>query len=97
MINSGRLQRAVWLEVQPIDGGYLVRRGADDHIVDIDGGYVRCDCIDQQRNGDGCKHALCVRLLHGDREVVLALRHLVARPAQRGPAPKKTLCGNSTA
>ena len=83
-IDAGRLQRAIWLEIQPVGlGGFLVRGGKDDHIVDVDGGYVRCDCVDSQRNGDGCKHALCVRLNCGDPEVALALRQLVARPGQR--------------
>ena len=84
MIDTGRLRRAVWLDCRPVGlGGFLVRGGQDDHYVDIDGGYVRCDCVDSQLNGDGCKHALCIRLHCGDPEVALALRQLVPRPAQR--------------
>lgn len=80
VIDAARLQRAVWLEVRPVAGGYLVRGGADDHIVEIDGGLVRCDCLDSQWRGDGCKHALCVRLHHGDTDVVEGLRTLVPPP-----------------
>ncbi len=81
-IDPTRLQRAIWLKIQPVSGGYLVSGGADDHIVDVDGGYVRCDCFDAQRNGDGCKHALCVRLHSGDPLLVKALRQLVPAPAR---------------
>ena len=84
MIDPTRLARAVWLAVRPVaPGRYVVSGGADDHIVEIDGEYVRCDCFDAQVHGDGCKHSLLVRLLGGDPEVVLALRQLVAKPAQR--------------
>ena len=83
MIDAGRLARAIWLKIQPVSDGYLVSGGADDHIVEIDGGYVRCDCIDAQRNGHGCKHSLAVRLHGGDPEVAKALRALVPAPAGR--------------
>ena len=83
MIDGRRLRRAIWLKIQPVSGGYLVSGGADDHIVEIDGGYVRCDCFDAQLNGDKCKHALCVRLHHGDSDVVKGLRALVAPPDGR--------------
>jgi len=83
VIDAARLARAVWLEVLPVAGGYLVRGGADDHIVEVDGGLVRCDCLDSQWRGDGCKHALCVRLHHGDTDVLEALRALVPAPAGR--------------
>ena len=89
-IDAGRLQRAVWLEVRPIDGGCLVRGGADDHIVEIDDGLVRCDCFDAQWRGDGCKHSLAVRLHHGDPEVVKALRALVPAPAGRSTQHRRT-------
>ena len=81
MIDAGRLRRAVWLEVHPVaPGRYLVSGGADDHMVDISAGWVRCDCPDAQLHGDGCKHGLCVRLHNGDPEVVRALRQLVPNP-----------------
>ncbi len=83
MIDPRRLARAIWLKIQPVSDGYLVSGGADDHIVEIDGGYVRCDCIDAQRNGHGCKHSLAVRLHGGDPEVVKALRALLPPPAGR--------------
>ncbi len=82
-IDVGRLARAVHLDCRRVaPDRYLVTGGRDDHMVDIDGGYVRCDCFDAQRNGDGCKHALCVRLHHGDSDVVNALRQLVPAPGR---------------
>lgn len=82
-IDVGRLARAVHLDVRQVGvDRYLVSGGRDDHFVEIDGGYVRCDCFDAQRNGDGCKHALGVRLHSGDPLVVKALRQLVPAPAR---------------
>ena len=87
MIDLTRLARAVHLSVQPVaPGRFLVSGGADDHMVDVSGGLVRCGCRDAQIHGDGCKHGLAVRLNSGDPEVVRAMRQLVARPAQRGAA-----------
>ena len=81
MIDSGRLQRAIWLEVEPVGPGkYLVRGGADDHVVEVDGGLVVCHCPDSQRVGDSCKHSIALRLRAGDGEVVDALRQLVPNP-----------------
>ena len=78
MIDAGRLQRAIWLEVQPVaPGRYLVRGGAGDHIVEADGGRVICHCLDSERAGDGCKHSLALRVRAGDGEVIDALRQLV--------------------
>ena len=37
MIESGRLMRAIWLQAQPIDSGYLVSGGRDRHMVAVDG------------------------------------------------------------
>ena len=83
-IDPARLRRAIWLDCRPVGlSGFMVRGGRDDHIVDVDGGYVRCDCFDAQIHGDGCKHSLLVRLLGGDPEVALALRQLVPQPARR--------------
>ena len=84
MIDTGRLRRAIRLEAKPTDAdAYRVTGGAADHAVEIvDGQYV-CDCIDAQVRGDGCKHALLVRLLAGDKEVVEALRGLVPAPDSR--------------
>lgn len=80
-IDSGRLARSIWLEVQPVSlGRYLVRGGADDHVVEVDGGLVVCHCPDSQRAGDGCKHSLALRLRAGDDEVVDALRLLIRDP-----------------
>lgn len=85
MIDPARLARALWLEVRPVaPGRYVVRGGQADHVIDVDGEYVRCDCFDAQRNGDGCKHALRVRLHRGgDHDIVRALRLLVRRPDAR--------------
>lgn len=84
MIDTVRLARAVHLEVQPVGPGrYLVRGGADDHVVEVDGGRVMCHCPDAERMGDGCKHSLALRLRAGDGEVVDALRELVGRPDGR--------------
>ena len=82
-IDADRLARAVWLDVKAVaPGRYLVSGGADSHVVVIDGGFVRCDCIDSQRVGDACKHALACRLCGGDPIVVRALRTLVTRPTR---------------
>ena len=84
MIDSGRLARAIWLEAKPIDvSAYRVRGGTRDHMVEIVDGRCFCDCIDATVRGDGCKHALLVRLLGGDKAVALALRQLVPQPARR--------------
>ena len=83
-IDSGRLQRAIWLSAKPIDvNAWRVRGGIADHMVEIVDGRCYCDCPDAQVRGAGCKHSLLVRLLNGDPEVVKALRQLVARPARR--------------
>ena len=83
MIDLGRLQRAIWLEVQPVaPDRYLVSGGAEDHVVEVDGGRVVCRCPDTWRAGDGCKHSLAVRLRAGDGEVIDALRQLVANPSR---------------
>ncbi len=80
-IDARRLQKAVWLEVQPVaPGRYLVSGGKDDHLVDVDGGRVVCRCPDSERVGDRCKHSLALRLRAGDGEVIDALRQLVPNP-----------------
>ena len=49
VIDAGRLARAVWLDCRPVGlGGFMVRGGRDDHVVDVDAVYVRCDCVDSQ-------------------------------------------------
>ena len=84
MIDSGRLARAIYLTAKPIDvNTWRVRGGTADHMVQLEDGRCYCDCIDATVRGDGCKHALLVRLLGGDPEVALALRQLVPRPARR--------------
>ena len=83
MIDSGRLARAIWLEIQPVSGGFLVTGGAGGHVVEVDGARITCHCLDAQRTGDGCKHSLAVRLRTGDGEVVDALRQLVPQPTRR--------------
>ena len=81
VIDTGRLRRAIWLEVQLVaPGRYLVSGGKDDHLVEVDGGRVTCHCLDSQRAGDGCKHSLALRLRAGDGKVIDALRQLVPAP-----------------
>ena len=83
-IDPDRLARAVWLEAKPIDvNTWRVRGGVADHMVEVVDGRCYCDCADAQVRGPACKHALLVRLLGGDPEIVLALRQLVAQPVQR--------------
>ena len=80
-IDPRRLARAVWLSCQRVaPDRWLVTGGADDHLVVVDGGLVRCGCIDSQRSGENCEHSLAVRLSEGDRDVVRVLRRLVPRP-----------------
>ncbi len=82
-IDARRLQKAVWLKVQPVaPGRYLVSGGKDDHLVEVDGGRVTCHCLDSQRTGDGCKHSLALRLRAGDGKVIDALRQLVPAPGR---------------
>ena len=89
MIDTGCLQRAIWLEVQPVaPGRYLVSGGEHDHVDDIDGGLVVGHCPDSPRAGDGCKHSLALRLRAGDGEVIDALRQLVPNP-KRYPAKRR--------
>ena len=84
VIDAGRLQRAIWLDVQPVaPSRYLVRGGADDHVVEVDGSRVICHCPDSERAGDGCKHSLALRLRAGDGEVVDALRLLIPNPRRK--------------
>ncbi len=83
VIEAGRLRRAVHLTAKPIDvAAYRVRGGTRDHMVEVVDGRCYCDCVDAQVRGPGCKHALLVRLLGGDPEVVKALRQLVPAPAR---------------
>ena len=82
-IDPTRLRRAIWLDVKPVaPDRYLVTGGADGHVVVVDGGWVRCDCLDFSIYGDGCKHALACRPHGGDPTVVVALRQLVPRPSR---------------
>ena len=91
-IDSGRLARAIWLEIQPVSGGFLVTGGATGHIVEVDGARITCHCPDAQRMGDGCKHSLATRLRTGDDEVVDALRLLIPNP-QHYPARRTRVTG----
>ena len=84
MIDSARLARGIWLSAKPIDvNTWRVRGGTADHMIEIVDGRCYCDCIDATVRGDGCKHALLVRLLGGDKAVALALRQFVPQPARR--------------
>ena len=84
MIDTGRLARAIYLTAKPIDvNTWRVRGGIADHMIEVVDGRCYCDCVDAQVRGPGCKHALLVRLLGGDPEVVKALRELIAAPDDR--------------
>ncbi len=87
-IDAARLQRAVWLKIQPVSGGYLVSGGRNSHVVEADGALVRCHCPDAERMGDSCKHSLALRLRAGDSEVIDALRLLIPNP-RHFPARKR--------
>ena len=87
-IDCARLQRAIWLEVQPMSGGFLVTGGAGGHVVEIDGERITCHCPDAERIGDSCKHSLAIRLRAGDGEVIDALRLLIPDP-HRLPAQRR--------
>ena len=88
MIDAGRLARAIWLQVQPVSGGYLVTGGAAGHVVEVDGARITCHCPDAERMGDSCKHSLAIRLRAGDGEVIDSLRELIPNP-QRLPAQRR--------
>ena len=82
-IDPGRLQRAIWLKIQRVSGGYLVTGGTVGHLVEVDGARVTCHCPDAERMGDSCKHSLAIRLRAGDGEAIDALRELVPVPDDR--------------
>ena len=88
-IDAGRLARAVYLTAKPIDvNTWRVRGGIADHMIEVVDGRCYCDCMDAQVRGPGCKHALLVRLLGGDPDVVKALRELIAAPESRSTGPQ---------
>ena len=70
------------------------RAGASDHIVEADGGLVRCHCPDSERVGDGCKHNLALRLRAGDDEVIDALRQLIPAPPAGQSRPRRAFTGD---
>ena len=81
MVDLTRLARAVHLDCERMTPEtFRVSGGSADHVVAVANGEVRCDCYDAQYHGDGCKHALLVRLVAGDQSVVKALRQLIAPP-----------------
>ena len=89
MIDSSQLARAVHLTAKPIDvNTWRVRGGIADHMIEVVDGRCYCDCMDAQVRGPGCKHALLVRLLGGDPDVVKALRELIAAPESRSTGPQ---------
>ena len=76
-----RLAHAVWLDVRGmVPGRYQVTGGAEPHIVQKELDGWSCDCDDSVFGGGWCKHAMAVRLVHGDRNVVRALRLLIVNP-----------------
>lgn len=82
-VDPRRLARSLYLECQREGPDvYRVTGGAEPHVVEL-GEDARCDCVDFQVHGGGCKHLLRVRLAWGDVEIIEALRLLVPYPSQR--------------
>jgi hypothetical protein len=94
-VETGRLERCLGLEVEPIGPGrYVVTGGDEPHWVDLYSRFVpRCDCGDHLWRERVCKHILAALLREGDERVIRevsglvhALRELVAScaPPKRG-------------
>lgn len=83
-LDPARVARAVHL-VCAMDGpDYVVRGGAAPHRVTVTAGVLVCDCADAMyRPGVECAHALRVRLMRGDAELIAALQMVVAVPKRR--------------
>jgi hypothetical protein len=78
-IDTGRLRRAVHLDVDRVpDGRFMVTGGSSQaYTVDLDA-VIPCTCVDSQMGYRGaCKHVLACRLLLADPEVLRALRNVV--------------------
>ena len=83
-IESGRLRRAVFLDVVRVGPGRrcLVSGGARSHVVDLDAEDGRlCDCEDHAWRDMICKHLMACQLREGDVETIAALRAIVLRTA----------------
>ena len=79
-VDPRRLARSLYLECQREGPDvYVVSGGEQPHTVEL-GEDARCDCVDFQVHGGGCKHLLRVRLAQGDATIVHALRLLVPHP-----------------
>ena len=66
-----RLVRSLELRIRGQDGEiYYITGGRDDHVVRWNDGNWRCDCPDFAANGGLCKHILCVKRSHGDKEII---------------------------
>ena len=79
-VDPKRLARSLYLECQREGPSrYVVSGGEQPHVVEF-GEDPRCDCIDFQVHGSGCKHLLRVRLAKGDEGVIEALQLLVPHP-----------------
>lgn len=80
-VDPRRLARAVHLKChRETAGRYVVSGGAQAHVVEF-GDDPRCDCVDFQVHGGGCKHLLRVRMARGDAAIVEALGLLVPYPS----------------
>lgn len=76
-IDPYRLRRSLELSVKGKDGGlFCVTGGREDHIVMIQKGQMKCDCLDYQRNQWACKHILCVKRTIGDAEITKMVKHI---------------------
>ena len=82
-IDPRRLARALYLECQQEEPDtFRVWGGTQSHTVEC-GQVTRCNCVDFQMHGDGCKHVLRVLLAQGDAEVLRTLQLLVPYPKTR--------------
>lgn len=84
-IDARRLQRAVWLSVEPLGYGhcYRVANGSRSHFVNLESATASCDCWDYLYRGAICAHQLSAALREGEPSVVAALRLLIPSPKRR--------------
>jgi hypothetical protein len=78
-IDSGRVERGVQLECDPIgDGRYRVTGGDSDHWVDlVSRDHPRCDCGDYLWRDVICKHIVAAMLREGDERMLFRVGEVV--------------------
>jgi hypothetical protein len=86
-VDLARLQRAAHLVAVPLaPGRWSVRGGRAMHVVTLDAGRLRCDCVDGQMHpAVACKHRLAVALHRLPEPIRAALRDVVPPPRRRCP------------